>query len=270
MTLIGANAASAVCCTCATPLTKVPCLGENEKPFPQTRPLGCCSRTICGRCIHNNSRFNHYCPYCQISETDNILPPGLKDPPPYAASSSTSKASDPSPPPYTPPIGADGKSWDVVDEKGAPRNEEPVEDVLHFLNHAHDSVNSLSLRYGVPAYAIRRANNISADHLIAGRRTVIIPGKYYKGGVSFSPRPVEGEEEEKRKAKIRRWMVACKVHEYHVALLYLEQAGYDLPLAIDAYFADEEWERTHPARETRRGNGIIGGCSNSIQARLRR
>ena len=43
---------------------------------------------------------------------------------------------------------------------------------------------------------------------------MVIPGEYYKGGVSLSPRPVEGEEEEARKGKIRRWMVACKVAEW--------------------------------------------------------
>jgi hypothetical protein len=49
---------------------------------------------------------------------------------------------------------------------------------------------------------------------LLARRTVLIPGEYYKGGVSLSPRPVEGEEEEARKGKIRRWMVACKVAEW--------------------------------------------------------
>jgi hypothetical protein len=42
----------------------------------------------------------------------------------------------------------------------------------------------------------------------------VIPREYYQGGVSLSPRPVEGEEEERRKATVRRWMVACKVSEY--------------------------------------------------------
>jgi hypothetical protein len=32
--------------------------------------------------------------------------------------------------------------------------------------------------------------------------------------VSLSPRPVEGEEEERRKGIVRKWMVACKVSEY--------------------------------------------------------
>jgi hypothetical protein len=85
--------------------------------------------------------------------------------------------------------------------------------VLHFLDPTQDTIPSLSLRYGVPHGALRRTNGLFADHLLAARRTVLIPGEYYKGGVSLSPRPVEGEEEEIRKAKVRRWMVACKVAE---------------------------------------------------------
>jgi hypothetical protein len=91
---------------------------------------------------------------------------------------------------------------------------EPAEDVLHFLDHEHDSLQSLSLRYGVSISVLRHSNNISSDHLLLARRTVVIPGEYYQGGVSLSPRPVEGEDEERRKAIVRRWMVACKVSEY--------------------------------------------------------
>ncbi|KAI1273606.1 hypothetical protein F5Y07DRAFT_250352 [Xylaria sp. FL0933] len=247
MTVIKPNVVSATsCCTCAALLSEIPRHAGSEKPFPQDRSLGCCSRAICGRCIYKNPRFESYCPYCQISQTGDILPPDLKDAPPYTASTGASADSKCPPPPYT----RYSTGWQPqipLNEKSTPQDEEAVEDTLHFLNHAHDSINSLSLRYGVPAAALRRANNISSDHLIVGRRTVIIPGEYYKGGVSLSPRPIEGEEEEKRKAKIRRWMMACKVHEYDVAVLYLEQAGYDLQLATDTYFADEEWERTHPA-----------------------
>ncbi|KAJ8127258.1 hypothetical protein O1611_g6379 [Lasiodiplodia mahajangana] len=213
----------------------------------------------------DNPRFNSYCPYCQISNIDNILPPGLKDPPSYAASTAARTVFNPSPPPYSPTV-TDRKPPDSLNEKSVPQDDEPVEDVLHFLNHAHDSINSLSLRYGVPAFALRRANNISSDHLIMGRRTIIIPGQYYKGGVSLSPRPIEGEEEEMRKSKIRRWMVACKVHEYDVALLYLEQTDYDLELATNQYFADEEWERTHPA-DGRRGKTIVGRDTN-VRAKM--
>ncbi|KAI1828222.1 hypothetical protein F4861DRAFT_171971 [Xylaria intraflava] len=257
------------CCTCATPLTEVSRLGETEKPPPQDRWLACCPRVICGRCIYNNPRFDSYCPYCQISQADNILPPGLKDPPPYTASTGANDAFKQAPPPYT-PTPTDQNKQGAPSEKSSPRDEEQVEDILHFLDHAHDSVNSLSLRYNVPASVLRRANNIASDHLIAGRRTVIIPGQYYKGGVSLSPRPVEGEDEEARKAKIRRWMVACKVHDYDVALLYLEQAEYDLKVATDTYFADEEWERKHSTIAARKGKGIFGRGGNSIQLNARR
>lgn len=146
---------------------------------------------------------------------------------------------------------------DPPDEKSVPFDHEPAEDVLHFLNHNHDTISSLSLRYGVPAGVLRRANNITSDHLLLGRKTVIIPGEFYKGGVSLSPRPVEGEEEELRKGKIRRFMVACKVSEYDVAVLYLEQTDYDLEAATIAYIADEEWEASHPVEGKARGKAAL-------------
>jgi hypothetical protein len=118
-----------------------------------------------------------------------------------------------------------------------------ADDTLHFLNHDHDSITSLSFRYGVPAAALRRANNITSDHLLQGRKTILIPGEFYKGGVSLSPTPIEGEDEELRKSKIRRFMTSCKVSDYDVAELYLDQSGYDLGASIQAYFGDEAWER---------------------------
>lgn len=240
------------CATCATLLTKVPRYTENEKPLPDDRALECCPRVICGNCIHNNHRFQTYCPYCQISTTPSRLPQGLKEPPSYSSAAESSKDSPNRypPPPYSATAGGTASKRAVVDpldEKSVPLDdEEPAEDVLHFLNHEHDTVNSLSLRYGVPANVLRRANNITSDHLLHGRKTVIIPGEYYKGGVSLSPTPIEGEEEELRKDKIRRFMVSCKVSEYDVAVLYLEQTDYDLEAATIAYIADEEWEASHP------------------------
>ena len=130
---------------------------------------------------------------------------------------------------------------------------EPVDDILHFLNHDHDSITSLSLRYGVPAAALRRKNNIASDHLLLGRKTILIPGDHYRGGVSLSPRPIEGENEELRKQKIRRFMTTSKVADYDIALLYLEQAEYNLDAAVEAHFADEEWERKHPREVSRTG-----------------
>ncbi|KAL7626275.1 hypothetical protein AAE478_003045 [Parahypoxylon ruwenzoriense] len=251
------------CCTCATLLCEVPRHSDSEKPLPLDRQLECCGRVICGNCRNNNPRFNTYCPYCQISPTDTTLPPGLKDPPSYDSTVASCSSRDVSiaPPPYAPSA---TQRQRPLGEKSIPPNssEEPAEDTLHFLNHAHDSIHSLSLRYGVPASALRRANNITSDHLLLGRQTVLIPGEHYKGGVSLSPRPIEGEEEEARKSKIRRWMVACKVHEYDVAVLYLEQASYDLELAMEAFFADDEWERIHPVEPMARGKGAAKGASS--------
>lgn len=70
---------------------------------------------------------------------------------------------------------------------------------------------------------------------------------------------MEGEEEEARKAKIRRWMVACKCAEYDVAELYLEQAGHDLASAVERYLADEEWARAHPMESKKKGKDKVNG-----------
>lgn len=129
----------------------------------------------------------------------------------------------------------------------------PPEDVLHFLDPSQDTISSLALKYGVPQTPLRRKNGLFADHLLAARKTILIPGEYYRGGISFSPQPVEGAEEEMRKAKVRRWMVACKVSDYDIALLYLEQAIYDLDLAVDVYLEDEQWEKQHPMEENTKG-----------------
>ncbi|EOA85379.1 uncharacterized protein SETTUDRAFT_164036 [Exserohilum turcica Et28A] len=151
-----------------------------------------------------------------------------------------------------PPYSAHNSLLTPPPEKAKKKGED-APDVLHFVDQNNDSILSLSLRYGVPADALRRTNNLFADHLLAARRTVLIPGEYYKGGVSLSPRPLEGEEEEIKKTKLRKFMVKCKVAEYDVALLYLEQASCNLEQAITAFKADEEWEKEHSLEAAKKG-----------------
>ncbi|KAL6720404.1 hypothetical protein ACLMJK_002326 [Lecanora helva] len=212
--------------------------------------------------VQNNPRFASYCPFCQISTGPSALPSqGLRDPPAYSP--------PPSPRPAhaslaLPPEQGDPPAYSAKDTLRSTEKkqslEPPAEDVLHFLDPSQDTISSLSLRYGVPQDALRRKNGLFADHLLAARRTLLIPGEFYKGGVSLSPEPIEDEEEEIRKTKVRRWMVACKVAEreadqwssvpvqlrYDIAVLYLQQANYNLDLAVETYLADEKWGREHP------------------------
>ena len=142
------------------------------------------------------------------------LPQGLRDPPAYSSleteSVSARSTSDDEalPPPYQ--AGNYSRNGNTSDEKGGAAA--PAEDVLHFVAPG-DSMRSLALAYDVPVAALRKTNNIYSDHLIQARKTLLIPGEYYKGGVSLSPTPLESEEEEIKKNKVRRWMVACKVAE---------------------------------------------------------
>ncbi|KAK1640467.1 hypothetical protein BDP81DRAFT_479124 [Colletotrichum phormii] len=240
------NASDEACCTCAKLLSSVPRYSAaTEKPLPDDRRLGCCARVICGNCIH-------------------VHPPSYTSFPPTHHLSSGAPATPP--PPYTPDTGADAE--DELNEKSSGSSSSsstatPPEDPLHFLNHNTDTITSLSLRYGVPAAVLRRANNITSDHLLQGRRTVLVPGAYYAAGVSLSPRPVEGEEEELRKSRIRRFMTGCKVSDYDVAVLYLEQVGYDLAAAMEAYADDEAWEKSHPVQD---GGGGGGRGKNKVKA----
>ncbi|KAF2874194.1 hypothetical protein BDV95DRAFT_488123 [Massariosphaeria phaeospora] len=235
------------CCTCAAQLSSIPPTynEKTEKPAQYERRLECCSRAICARCITDNPRFADYCPFCQVSIVPSPLPQGLREPPAY--SPPTEKQVDDQPPPYSA-----HNSLQPPPEKTKGEGEN-APDVLHFVDSNNDSLASLSLRYGVPADVLRRTNGLYADHLVAARRTVLIPGEYYKGGVSLSPRPLEGEEEEVRKGKVRKFMVGCKVAEYDVALLYLQQADYDLDQAIAAFKADEKWEQEHPLEAAKKG-----------------
>lgn len=175
----------------------------SEKPLLPGRYLECCGRQICSRCLNANKRYESYCPHCQISNKPSLLPQGLKEPPAYSSlenqRSSTAVAEKDELPAYS--------AHEAVQPPA-----EKSSDILHFLR-PNDTITSLSLAYGVPINILRRANNVFSDHLIQGRKTVLIPGEYYKGGVSLSPQPLEGEEEEAKKNKLRRWMVACKVAE---------------------------------------------------------
>lgn len=194
---------SEACCTCAALLSSIPPTYDEktEKPTHYERRLECCGRAICARCITDNPRFATYCPFCQVSIVPSPLPQGLRDPPAYSPPAEGIESDKP--PPYS---AHNTMETPVEKPQSAP-------DVLHFVDPNNDTTSALSLRYGVPAEALRRTNGLFADHLLAARRTILIPGEYYKGGVSLSPRPLEGEEEEVRKGKLRKFMVGCKVSE---------------------------------------------------------
>ena len=42
---------------------------------------------------------------------------------------------------------------------------------------------------------------------------------------------------------------------YDIAVLYLQQANYDLEMAIEAFKADEQWETDHPMEANVKGKG---------------
>ncbi|ESZ97596.1 hypothetical protein SBOR_1997 [Sclerotinia borealis F-4128] len=224
------------------------------------RRLSCCERIICGECIEGNGRFRTYCPFCQVrsggildgvttldsTRSASIARDGHEytyKPPSYESLHHHPHISSPSSPPYP------------QKPQTQPQPQPQPEDPLHYLNHATDSMTSLSLRYNIPLDILRRKNGITSDHLLSAKKTVRIPREWCNTSVSLSPGPVEGEEELRRKGCVRRFMVGCKVAEYDIAVLYLEQANYDLELAMGVYKDDERWERDNPILDKGKGKG---------------
>ena len=249
------------CCTCASilnsPSEKKSHFEKSSRPNtppPAFRLLPCCGRAVCEQCIERNPRFESYCTFCQISTGPSTLPQGLRDPPGYD--------SRPGSPPHKknnanidrginedePP------AYSARDTRRSTIDDEPAPDVTHHL-HPSDSVQSLGLAYGVPLQILRQHNNLFTDHLLQGRRTVSIPGTHYKGE-SLSPNPVEGEEESERKAKVRRFMMQTKCHQYDMAEVYLGNAKGDVSRAIERWKDDEKWERENPMKPN--GKGKVG------------
>lgn len=121
---------------------------------------------------------------------------------------------------------------------------QPGEDVIHHLS-PEDSFQSISLAYKVPTHILKAHNSIHSDHLLSARRKISVPATHYQGP-SLSPDPLDDPEEQERKSKIRRLMVKCKVAEYKVALIYLEEASWDLNKAEAKVEEDDRWEIDHP------------------------
>ncbi|KIW34616.1 uncharacterized protein PV07_01386 [Cladophialophora immunda] len=231
------------CCTCATLLSdaKVPYDPHSEKSLLHHRQLDCCSRFICATCQYKNPRFQAYCPFCQISSGPSALPrEGLRLPPSYtktAASRGSRRAESP-PPSYDDSIAPRR----LPEQSAGPPAD--TDDTVHFVG-SEDSLQSLSLAYKVPIPVLRRYNNLYSDQLLAARKWILVPKSHYTGPPLSTP---PDAEEEERKTKLRRWMIATKCADYNVAQLYLKGSDHNLELAVEAFRSDEEWEKSHPLK----------------------
>ncbi|ETN46311.1 uncharacterized protein HMPREF1541_00495 [Cyphellophora europaea CBS 101466] len=260
------------CCTCASLLrdTKLPRDINSEKPLAFDRHLPCCGRIICAACQYKNPRFQSYCPFCQIASEDSTsaLPRnGLRLPPAYTKTdgghekSLRTQLSDaeeaPPPPPYD--------SLPPTTPQHAGRQSSPPADTPDTVHHLSpdDTLASLSLAYAVAPQVLKQHNALFSDHLLSGRKFLLVPASHYSGpSLSTPPDPAE----EERKTNIRRWMVATKCADYQVAELYLKGADGVLDVAVDAFRADEEWERKNPilgkgkdVSRRRKSSGVGGG-----------
>ena len=54
---------------------------------------------------------------------------------------------------------------------------------------------------------------------------------------------------------------------YDVALLYLQQADYDLDRAVEAYLEDEKWEKEHPMEGSSKGKTALKPARRKVGIR---
>lgn len=246
------------CCTCASHLSPPSYEYADEKKTSHKGPprqLPCCSRYICSDCMRKNSRFETYCPFCQVTSEPSKLPQGLRDPPTYSSPSSSPKRKP------ADPVNDEPPAYNSLDQSSSSQQD----DVVHHLR-PDDTISSISIAYNVPAGILRSHNTMFADHLISARRTISVPASHYQGP-SLSNEPVESEEETERKSRIRRFMMQTKCHEYNVAELYLKNAGDGLEKAVRVWEDDEKWERENPMKKmtTGRKGGVGGGLTSQLR-----
>jgi hypothetical protein len=86
------------------------------------------------------------------------------------------------------------------------------------------------------------------------RQFVLIPGSHHPSGTSLSPHPLEDEEQQRKRGRVKRFMTTTKCTEWDVAGVYLEDEGWDVDRALERWFEDEAWERGRLTREKRQTN----------------
>ncbi|KPI42816.1 uncharacterized protein AB675_2224 [Cyphellophora attinorum] len=209
------------------------------------------------------------------------------------------------PPPYTPTSMTTPSTSTATHSRHSSDTSDSAEgestaDTIHHLS-PNDTLTSLSLAYKVPVSVLQQHNNLYSSNLLAGRKTLSVPASHYQGPpLSNPPDPAE----ERRKVRVRRFMVGSKCADYKVAEVYLRQVAVDLAgeraaeavgteevhahaaesvtetqreeeeddrvvkEAVERYKADEEWERRNPLEKQKKGNAKKRGAGGSLVGQL--
>jgi len=105
-----------------------------------------------------------------------------------------------------------------------------------------------------------------SDNLLLARQTMLIPGQYYQGP-SHSATPPDGEEEETRKSKLKRFQTKSKCVDVKMAEVYLDNAGWDEQKALDEWREDEKWEMEQKSKDAKGKGKMRFGMGLSGQLR---
>ena len=115
---------------------------------------------------------------------------------------------------------------------------------IHYLR-PNDTLSTLAITYGVSFRRLLDFNLLPFENMLYSRSSIRIPPESAKRSVSTT---MPGDAEARmRSVKLLRLMQTCKVKR-EVAEVYLDQAGWDLGLAMRKWEEDEVWEREHPMK----------------------
>lgn len=140
----------------------------------------------------------------------------------------------------------DHKKQRELEEKEKKQSEEERElrDQGYFKHHVQttDTLQGISLRYGIPVDDIKKINKLFNASSLISRRFIYV--KTSKDITSLPP-PIETSEEQRKRQMVSKFVSIGKDSSKEEARAYLESNNWDLAAALKEYDGDRNWEKTH-------------------------
>jgi len=133
-----------------------------------------------------------------------------------------------------------------LEDKEKKRSEEEREllEQGYFKHHVQttDTLQGISLRYGIPVDDIKRVNKLFNASSLISRRFIYV--KTSKDVTSLPP-PIETSEEQRKRQMVSKFLNIGMDSSKEEARAYLESNNWDLTAALKEYDADRIWERNN-------------------------
>jgi len=139
-----------------------------------------------------------------------------------------------------------------VSEKVQTTPEDPDKLLIRHKVLTTDTLSGIAVRYNVSTEAIKLTNKMQTDQVF-GYNELWIPYD------SKNPTPIPQEEskEYEKRNLIRKFMKITDTDVEEEASYYLEEAGWDVDKAVEAYNGDAQWEDAKEKEDLMKGWGMV-------------